>query len=186
MDLKTHLIDGANFGQAASQYCYIPLFRSQLQDSDADTWFVGSLFLDEHVLIYNGGGKDVVSLSFATKNTTTLNKAKQDQELSDQKEQEAATAQSIQNQEEVDQLKSTVLSLQDKYEELETSLHEADNEIVTLRNETNGYSKLNNAQFQKHKQIGWEIEAIELNTTIVQARMEKLQKTLVNHTNQND
>ena len=98
-------------------------------------------------MIFDGGANDGASLSFATKNTTTLDKAKQDRELSDQKEQEDAAALSKQNQEEVDQLKSTVLSLQDKFEELETSLHEADHEIVNLRNETNGYSARNNAQF---------------------------------------
>lgn len=68
MELNTHFIDGSNFGYEADKYCYIPIFRSQLEDSDANTWFIGSLFLDEHVLIFDSEPKDGASISFAAKN----------------------------------------------------------------------------------------------------------------------
>lgn len=93
------------------------------------------------------------------------------------KQNETSDAQT-QNQTEIAELESTVLSLQNNYEELETTLHEADNDLTALREQTNNYSKLNKDQFNRHKQIGWKIEATELNVTIIQARMEKLEKTL--------
>jgi len=68
VDLNTYFIDGSNFGYDVNQYCYIPLFRSQLQDADVDTWFIGSLFLDEHVLIFDSEARDGASISFAAKN----------------------------------------------------------------------------------------------------------------------
>lgn len=50
-----------------------------------------------------------------------------------QKEKESSSVPK-QNQTEIDELQSTVLSLQDKYEELESTLHEANNDITAMRN----------------------------------------------------
>ena len=77
VELSTHFIDGSNFGFDAGQYCYVPVFRSQLEDDDTDTWFVGSLFMDQHVLVFDGGADDSAVISFAAKNQNTLKKMRE-------------------------------------------------------------------------------------------------------------
>lgn len=74
------------------------------------------------------------------------------------KQNESSDAQK-QNQTEITELESTVLTLQNNYEELESTLHEADNDLTALREKTNNYSKMNKDQFKRHTQIGWKIEA---------------------------
>ena len=76
VDLSTHVIDGSNFGFDADQYCYVPLFRSELLDADADTWFIGSFFMDDHILIFDSDSKEGPAISFAAKNQAALKEMK--------------------------------------------------------------------------------------------------------------
>ena len=52
--LGSLFVDGKNFGEAPGKYCYLPIFRSTLTDSSLkNTWFLGSLFMMEYVVVYD-------------------------------------------------------------------------------------------------------------------------------------
>ena len=59
---KDMLVDGSIFGFPTGAYCYIPIFRSQVSNiAYKNTWFVGSMFMNNYVTIYDNTGSNTDS-----------------------------------------------------------------------------------------------------------------------------
>ena len=76
MDLTKMFIDGDNFGEQTGTYCYLPVFMSKHSQTQ-NTWFVGSMLMQDHVMIFDNSGYDERGasyniVSFGKKNHATV------------------------------------------------------------------------------------------------------------------
>lgn len=69
-------IDGDNFGEQTGTFCYLPVFMSKHAGTQ-NTWFVGSMLLQDHIMIFDNSGYDERGasyniVSFGKKNHATV------------------------------------------------------------------------------------------------------------------
>ena len=76
VDLNRMKIDGDNFGEDTGTTCYLPVFMSK-HSGTQNTWFFGSMLMEDHILIFDNTGYDERGashniVSFGKKNHATV------------------------------------------------------------------------------------------------------------------